>query len=310
MRWIKQGLLYAPDGSLPWAQAYAFPPTPLLLAENLLRLYVCSCDDDTVGRIGYVDVDPADPGRILEVAERPVLDIGEPGCFDEFGLLPTCVLRAGEEIRMYYVGYSRGLRVPYWQFEGLARSLDGGATFERVLRVPVIDRSDAEPHHRTSAFVRQEPDGRYRMWYVAGDEWIEVNGKPLPRYNLRCVESDDGIRWPDRGRVVLDFANDDEHAFGRPWIVEDDGRLRLFYSIRTHSKDYRLGTALSDDGWNWQRRDHEVGIDVGQPDDWDGGGIAYGSVVTHGDRTYLFYNGSARGRTGFGWAILDGGFGG
>ena len=98
---------------------------------------------------------------------------------------------------------------------GLARSLDGGASFERVLRVPVIDRSDAEPHHRTSAFVRQERDGGYRMWYVAGDEWIDVGGKPLPRYNLRCIESPDGIRWPDHGRVVLDFANDDEHAFRR-----------------------------------------------------------------------------------------------
>ena len=155
MRWIKQGLLYAPDGSLPWAQAYAFPATPLLIAADRLRIYVCSCDDDTVGRIGYVDVRPDDPGTILEVAERPVLDIGEPGCFDEFGLLPTCVLEVGDEVWMYYVGYSRGLRVPYWQFEGLARSRDGGNSFQRVQRVPVIDRSDAEPQHRTSAFVRR-----------------------------------------------------------------------------------------------------------------------------------------------------------
>ena len=306
MRWIKQGLLYAPDGSLPWAQAYAFPATLLLIAADRLRLYVCSCDDDTVGRIGYVDVRPDDPGTILEVAERPVLDIGEPGCFDEFGLLPTCVLEVGDEVWMYYVGYSRGLRVPYWQFEGLARSRDGGNSFQRVQRVPVIDRSDAEPQHRTSAFVRREADGRFRMWYVAGDEWIDVGGKPLPRYNLRCVESADGIHWPDRGRVVLDFANEDEHAFGRPWIVEDAGRLRLFYSIRTHSKDYRLGTAVSADGWTWERRDHEVGIDVGAPGDWDGGGIAYGSIFAHRDRTTSSTTGSARGRTGFGWAILDG----
>ena len=84
---------------------------------------------------------------------------------------------------MYYVGYQLGHKVRYYQFEGLAISDDGGRTFRRHARVPVIDRSDTEPHHRTSAFVMHD-DGKFKMWYVAGGDWTAVNGKSLPVYNL------------------------------------------------------------------------------------------------------------------------------
>ena len=170
MRWTKRGLLYVPDGSLWWAKAYAFPPTPHDLGDGRLRLYFASCDHDTVGRVGYLDVRSDDPGTVLEIAAEPVLDVGGPGLFDEFGVVPTRVLAVSDELWMYYVGFSRGLRVPYWQYAGLAISRDGGESFQRASRVPVIDRSDAEPLHRTSTFVRREGDGAFRMWYVAGDE--------------------------------------------------------------------------------------------------------------------------------------------
>lgn len=34
-----------------------------------------------------MDVDANNPSRILEVSERPVLDIGTPGSFDENGVV-------------------------------------------------------------------------------------------------------------------------------------------------------------------------------------------------------------------------------
>jgi hypothetical protein len=77
----------------------------------------------------------------------------------------------------------------------------------------------------------------------------------------------------------------------------------MFYSIRTRSKGYRLGYAESKDGVTWQRRDDDVGIDV-SADGWDSEMIAYASVVAHGDKVYMFYNGNNCGATGFGYAIL------
>jgi hypothetical protein len=303
MKWRKQGRIYQADGSLPWAKKYGFPPTPIDLGDGTLRLYMAFCDDNTVGRIGYVDVSASDPSRILRIAKRPVLDIGQPGCFDENGILPTTVMRVGDELYMYYVGYQLGMNVRYYQFEGLAISRDGGESFQRERRVPVIDRSDAELLNRTSAFVMRE-NGVFRMWYVGGSEWVHARGKMLPLYNMRYLESPNGKTWGAEGRVVIDFASDDEHAFGRPWIVREGELYRMFYSVRTHSKGYRLGYAESRDGIAWDRKDDQVGIDV-SPDGRDSEMIAYSSIAKHGDTTYMFYNGNNCGETGFGYAVLE-----
>jgi predicted GH43/DUF377 family glycosyl hydrolase len=303
VKWTKRGLVYAPPGDTWWARRYALPPTPLALDDDVIRIYVGFCDDDTVGRLGYVDVAADDPGEVLGVAEEPLLDIGEPGLFDDSGVVPTCALRVGDDVLLYYVGFQRGTRVPYFQFAGLAISRDGGSSFEKVQRTPVIDRSDAETMHRTSTFVRHEGD-RFRMWYVAGDAWTQVGEKLLPIYNIRTVTSPDGVSWQPEGTVCIDFDDPDEHAFGRPWIIRRPDGWRMLYSVRTRTKDYRLGLAVSEDGERWERRDHEVGIDV-SPEGWDSELIAYGSVVEHGDRAYLFYNGNARGASGFGWAELE-----
>lgn len=303
MRWIKRGLVYVPPGDQEWARHYAFPPTPLLRENGVLRLYLAFCDANVVGRVGYVDVRAESPGEIIAVSERPVLDIGEPGMFDENGVVPTCVVQVGDRLFMYYVGYQVGSKVRYFQFQGLAISSDGGDSFHRARRVPVLERSHAEPLNRTSAFVRRCGD-RFQMWYVGGGEWTTVGEKPLPVYNLRYTESPDGVTWGSEGRVCLDFADQDEHAFGRPWVWEEDGGLAMTYSIRTRSKDYRLGFARSADGITWERHDEEVGIDV-SPSGWDSEMIAYASRVEVDRKTFLFYNGNGRGRSGFGYAELE-----
>lgn len=303
MRWAKQGLLYRPDGSLRWAQRHAFPPTPLLLGDDTLRIYVSFTDADTVGRVGYVDVDPDDPTRILRVSPEPVLDIGQPGAFDENGVVPTSVVAVGDELYLYYVGFQLGHRVRYYQFQGLAISRDGGESFARHTRVPIIDRSDSEMVNRTSAFVMRE-GGRFRMWYVGGSEWTVVDGKPLPVYNIRYLESPDGMTWADSGRVAIDFKDEDEHALGRAWVVRHDGRYKMLFSRRSRSLGYRIGYAESPDGVEWTRDDDRAGLEVSDGG-WDADMIGYTSILQRGERTYLFYNGNDCGQTGFGWAVLE-----
>src|SRR5438874_1414187 len=303
MRWTKRGLVYAPDGRLWWAKKHAFPPTPYFLDDRRLRLYVAFCDENTVGRVGYVDVDPVDPGRVLAVSERPVLDVGEPGCFDENGVVPTAVVPVGDRLYLYYVGYQLGHKVRYYQFQGLAVSDDGGESFRRVRRTPVLERSDRETLNRTSAFVLRD-GGVFKLWYVGGDRWTVSGGKPLPVYNIKYLESSDGIRWGAAGATAVDFKDADEHALGRAFVLKGGDRWRMFFSSRTYSKGYRLGYAESGDGRRWTRKDDEVGIDV-SPDGWDSRMIGYSAVVPYRDRVYLFYNGNNCGQTGFGYAVLD-----
>ena len=56
MKWQKKGRIYVPDGTKWWAKKYAFPPTPYFLNDEVLRIYVAFCDENIVGRIGFVDV--------------------------------------------------------------------------------------------------------------------------------------------------------------------------------------------------------------------------------------------------------------
>lgn len=301
MHWEKKGLIYAPTGELSWAQQYAFPPTPYRLDDHTIRLYLASCDNQMVGRVGYVDVNADDPSQVISVAKTPVLDIGEPGDFDENGVLPTCVVPVGDALFMYYVGYQIGQKVRYYQFCGLAISTDGGRSFERHQRVPILDRSDLERHHRTSAFVLHD-SGVFRMWYTAGSTWTLSQGKSCPIYNLHYLESADGIHWPSSGPVCLDFNHADEHALGRPWVMRDEDRYRLWYSRRDRINGYRLGYAESADGVSWQRLDDRMNLDVSDQG-WDSSMLCYSSVFPHKDRMYLFYNGNDCGRTGFGYAI-------
>lgn len=304
MKWNKQGLIYAPDGSLSWAKKYAFPPVPFFIADDVLRIYLAFCDENMVGRAAYVDVSPEDPKKILKISPNPILDIGQPGAFDENGLLPTTVLKVGDEIWMYYVGYQLGMKVRYYQFQGLAVSRDGGETFERRLKVPVIDRSDAEMLNRTSAHVRHDGE-KFQMWYVGGSDWTMSGDKYLPVYNIKYLESPDGVNWGDEGAVAIDFKDADEHALGKPFIIHAEGKFRMFFSSRTYSKKaYRIGYAESDDCLRWTRKDAEVGIDVSESG-WDSQSISYASVIQYKDRYYMFYNGNNLGETGFGYAILE-----
>jgi len=307
MKWTKLGRIFVPDGSIWWQKQYAFPPTPLLRTADdgteILRLYCAFRDDAGVGRLGWVDVDPADPARVVGVSPEPILTDGEPGTFDENGLLPTRVMCVGEEIWCYYVGYQLGYKVRYYQFAGLAISRDGGETFTRWRRTPILERSDSELTNRTSTFVMQD-EGVFKMWYVGGSEWVWVNGKYMPRYELKYVESPDGKHFPDSGATAIPL-EDGEYALGRPWIVEHDGRMKLILSSRTEAKGYRLTYAESfDRGRSWLRNDDEIGIDV-SPEGWDSTGIQYGSIFEYQGRVYLFYNGNNCGETGFGHAILD-----
>lgn len=302
--WLKHGLIYVPDGSKDWAQQYAFPPVPVWREDGILRLYMTFCDKDTVGRIGWIDINPDTPTEVLGVSNEPVLDIGQPGAFDENGLLPTCIIPVGDKLYMYYVGYQLGFKLRYYQFLGLAISDDGGETFVRAQKVPVIDRSDEEMVNRTSGFTLAE-DGLFKLWYVGGSEWTEVDGKTLPVYEMKYVESKDGRNFPTKGSTAIPLNEPDEHALGRPWVIRDPDGYRMWYSSRTKSRGYRIGYSESKDGLNWVRHDDEVRLDV-STDGWDSEMLAYAAVIRHGERTFMFYNGNDCGRTGVGVAELKG----
>ncbi len=304
MRWEKLGRVYCANGEYDWAQSHAFIPTSMMLDEERIRVYVAFLDREKIGRIGFVDLDADDPRRVLRVSEKCVLDIGAPGAFDDSGVSPVCLLSVGEKLYLYYVGWQMGVKVRYYLFMGLAVSEDGGEMFSRISQAPILDRSDGELLVRSAAHVLRDGD-KWRMWYIAGSRWIEVGGKQVPTYNMRYLESYDHAVWDKRGEVCLELADDDdEFGFGRPFVIKEDGVFKMWYSIRTMSKGYRLGYAESDDGRQWRRKDADVGVDVSETG-WDSEMICFSYIQETKSGTYMFYDGNNYGETGFGVARLQ-----
>ncbi|MGJ9417712.1 hypothetical protein ACHAC9_08115 [Massilia sp. CMS3.1] len=302
MKWLKHGVVWKPSGTTWWARTHATCPTPIWLDDQTLRVYVQCRDENNVGRIGFVDLDPLDPRKVIRESPEPVLDIGSPGSFDDNGVFQTSVIRVPDgRIYMYYVGFELCHRIRYRLLTGLAISTDNGNTFHRAQATPVLERSPDEQFFRCGPWVECEGD-RFRMWYVAGSDWETIDGKQMPIYEIRYMESDDGIHWPAKGHVVMPVALENEHGFGRPVVRNRPDGYRMFYSIRKRNPArYRLGYAQSCDGLMWQRLDADMGLDVTEGA-WDGEAISYGIDIDAGGRTWLLYNGNDFGGTGFGIA--------
>jgi hypothetical protein len=301
--WIKKGLIFNAPGDSWWAKTHAIAPTPHLLDRGALRIYVGMCDEEMTSRIGFVDLDPSDPSRVLQVSTEPVLDIGGPGAFDDSGVVPTSVVRTADAVYLYYAGFQRGVAVPYSIFSGLAVSTDGGGSFERHSRVPVLDRTDEEPLWRTAPFVLVE-DGLWRLWYSGGGSWVDVDGKDMPILSMRAADSEDGNAWSARVAPCFTADGEDEFALSRPFVLRGPAGYRMFYAIRGRITPYRLGYAESRDGIRWQRKDEELHLDVSDSG-WDSEMMYAASVFESSGRTYLFYNGNGTGATGFGYAELE-----
>jgi predicted GH43/DUF377 family glycosyl hydrolase len=308
MKWNKLGLVYAPDGERWWARSYATIPTADVLDNGRIRIYFASLDENRFGRIGYVEVDAENPTRVLFETPEPILDIGELGTFDDCGVNPSCIIDWKGQKYLYYIGWQRAERVPYMLFAGLAESQDGGKSFRKYSRVAILDRTNEEPFTRSATTVLA--DGKnLKMWYVSALHWIKIDNpmhghKTYPKYVIKHAVSVDGKQWNVQQGISINFRNEDEFGFGRPWVIQESSKFRMWYSIRSKSVPYRIGYAESIDGLTFVRQDDKVGITVSDSG-WDSEMICYPCVVdVHGER-YMFYNGNRHGSTGFGCAVLE-----
>lgn len=302
MKWIKKGLIYGPDGKSSWAKHSALQPTPILLDDETIRVYAGFRDEQGVSRIGHVDVDANNPSVVLKVSEKPVLDVGMPGTFDENGVVPCAIIERDNKLYLYYAGYQLGQKVRFYGFAGLAISDNGGDSFKRYSKVPIMDRTDEALFFRAIHSMIFD-DGVWKVWYGAGSEFIKGKTKTLPSYNIRYIESNDGINFERKGIVCIDI-KEDEYRVGRPYVIKTETDYKMFYGSGTESKTYALAYAESKDGIKWVRKDEKIGIYLSKSG-WDSQMMAYPSVLHYKTNVYMFYNGNNYGESGFGYAVLE-----
>jgi hypothetical protein len=302
MDFIKEGLIISPvDERIPlWGKKRLMLPTPIILNNNILRLFLGFCDQKNIGRVGFVDLDSKNLKNIIFVSQKPSLDIGEKGDFDEHGVVPTCILKEGTALYLYYGGFSR-IDNKYTMFEGLAVSYDDGLSFNRVNKNPILKSTSKEKYFRVASFVLKEVNS-YKMWYIGGNSWREIEDKLLPEYKCQYIQSNIKEIWSEEYINCLDFEDESEHGFSRPWVYKKNNFYCMFFGIRKNGK-YYPGYAESNDGIKWVRREDKIKIELSK-NGWDSEMITYPAIVDVDTYSYYLYSGNNNGESGIGYAIL------
>ena len=312
-RWEKLGRVFCPQehGGPAWMSEFAQAPATLLFDDFVRVYFSCRPPADERGRYvsysAYVDLDRSDLFRILRVADRPILELGDLGTFDEFGVYPVSVIRDGDRVLAYYGGWTRCESVPFNVAIGRAVSGDGGRTFSRCGPGPVLSRSAHEPMTVSGPKVRRF-GGRWFLFYVAGSKWKVTDGRPESIFKIRMATSVDGVTWMREDRDLIAPVLEDDECQASPDVVWLDGRYHMFFSFkfgsdfRNAERGYRIGYAWSADLLQWTRDDTRAGIVRSEPGAWDADCQAYPHVFELDGETFMLYLGNEVGRCGFGLA--------
>lgn len=280
-------------------QSHTAVPVPLLLQDDVYRIYFGTRDADQHPRMAYIDVDLNEPGTVLAISDEPCLDRGDPGCFDDNGLYPGSLVRHDGAWWLYYMGRSNGEYPLYYMAIGLATSTDG-ITFNRVSKAPVLDRTHHTPWMVSTPFVLQDGEN-WTMWHLAGTHWDLDRTPPRSHYHVREATSHDGLQWTQSEHETVPL-RPGETNIASPSVVRSPRGWHMWYSaIADHG--YQLGYATSPDGSMWTCHDELTGISA-PPGAWDGE-MAYPRAFRHKNDFYMLYSGRNFGKEGIGLAVLE-----
>lgn len=298
--WIRRGKICGHDTwDLEWHKRNTQLPIPYLKDDRTLRLYLTFCDAENRGRLGYIDVNPNNPSEIIDYSKEPLLDLGNRGCFDENGVVSTAILEENGKMYLYYCGFQKHVNYPYSSLAGVAVSTDGGESFRRIQETPMLERKDGEMFIRTGVGIYKFGEV-YRLYYASGNEWLNFEGKLVPKYRFKYIDSKSPVSFTGEAKDLFPLC-DDEYGMTTPQIFRINDGYGMIYSIRSVSDGYRMGYAFSRDGVSFIREDSTM--DIMRPQgEFDSEMYCYGKCFQYGERTYLFYSGNHFGMDGIGWA--------
>lgn len=288
-----------------WWYSHTMAPSAIYWI-NRIRVFIGAWDKSGISRITYVDLDPYEPTKIIGIkSDSPILDIGEDGMFDENGVFPAHAVVLDGKIYLYYTGFQKGYKIPYYNFGGLAISEDG-EFYKRVSKAPILDRSDEGLYVRAGESVLK--DGNiYRVVYSAGSSFLEVGGKKRPCYDIYYQETLSPYLIGKTGKKIISANYNIEHGLGRPQIIKIREEYYVFFTRRILNMKYFLGAAKSKDCVIWEKDEKIFSNMKHSENGFDSEMIYFPSVVYVPpiNKYLLFYCGNDFGKTGFGYAELE-----
>jgi len=315
LNWKKKGLIFEPSKyKTPWMDEFAQAPATLIFDDFVRVFFSCRpCHDQHKQYVSYssfVDLDRNDLTKVIKVHDKPILKLGDQGCFDQFGTYPISVIEYEDRYLAYYAGWTRCSSVPFNTAIGLAISEDG-ERFEKPFSGPILSYSPNEPFVISGPKIRKFNNKLY-LFYIAGTSWVDDNGKPEPVYKIRLATSENGLDWK---KVDLQLIQDKlgvNEAQASPDVIYRNGKYHMFFcyrhgtDYRNHERGYRIGYASSTNLLDWTRDDSFANLSVSKEDGWDSEMVSYPHVFELDGKVYVMYLGNQVGRQGFGLAELQG----
>jgi hypothetical protein len=301
MRWEKLGRILGPDDLREFGVTAALMPIARVLdaARGLVRVYFSPRDLEGRSQVRYIEFEVSNPRETLQVSENRLFEPGKLGAFDDAGVTLGSVVEDGDRRLLFYTGWNLTVSVPFNNSIGVAELRDDDS-MHRLGDGPIMTRTLKEPYSCASPFVLKE-EGVFKMWYASMDSWKDTPLGPLHFYNIKFANSPDGISWNRFEKVAIDYEKEDEYAFGRPFVLRENGIYKMWYSYRGDS--YRIGYAESTNGESWIRKDSLAGISVSE-EGWDSEMVEYPFLFDCDEGRFMLYNGNGYGKSGLGLAKL------
>jgi hypothetical protein len=313
-KWNKKGLIFKASGQYDWMHCYTSPLTGYFIDKNIYRIFFSTREKpdikgNYISRIAYIDIDIRDPKKILKISDQPVIKLGKTGSFDENGTMVAEIISFHGKTYLYYMGWMRGINVPYYIQLGLAISSDLRKTFHRNADGPVIGLSKSVPYGIGNVSIFIDDHDFWHMWYTHFTGWSSNETIMNPQYCIRYACSNDGIRWDFKDPDCLIPSYEGENL-ATPCVIKIDDVCHMWFSARKDFEqngkkgNYRIGYAYSYDMLHWTRDDEKGGL-TPSGDEWENQMVCYPHLIRYKDDLFMIYCGNEYGKEGFGYAVLE-----
>ena len=269
--WIKLGNIFRKKAQLPTVQ----------IVKNKIRVFY-SHRYKNISYINYFESDLQNPSKIIYENKNPILSSGKNGCFDDCGVMPSCVFEIDGQDCLYYTGWNtcKG-NVPYGHGIGMV-FIDDLKKIKRTSSGPILDRTLKTPFLVNSPYVYKNKKF-FEMIFCNGNGWK----KNFATYHLSKAISLDGKSW-DVKKDVFFLKN---KAISRPCVFNDC----IWSSIKEINTNYKI--YLIRDNKIVEEKFVYYGESL-----WDSEMMCYPTVFEVEKQRYMYYNGNNYGETGIGLA--------
>lgn len=295
--------IFSVDGSLAWNKSHSQLPVVINIKDSIFRIFYSTRDSQQKSRPSFFDYDVSNDIVVNENKKGPLLELGPPGSFDDSGVMPTEIVKLKNKYYMYYIGWSIKKNVDYHNSIGLAVSNDC-TNFKKLFDGPIIAQSKFDPIFCGTMGIFKSK-GKLHGYYLSALGWLGDGDILEPSYNLKYVNSTDGINWKNN-KTAVDLIEDEGGLASARVIKLDNTYLMAFsarkkFDFRKNKKNsYRIKFATSNNLVDWER---EKKIELTLPsnkEEFDSEMMAYPYLIKYKKTIYFFYNGNDFGKTGIG----------